>query len=68
MNKYQQILIELLQRMPQEELGRELGADQATISRWKSGRIPANLDRGVRLMELARKHGVSTVNASRGAA
>lgn len=68
MNKYQQILIDLLQRMPQEELGRELGADQATISRWKSGRIPANLDRGVKLLDLARKHGVNTNAIKKGAA
>ena len=68
MNKYQQILIDLLQRMPQEELGRELGADQATISRWKSGRIPANLDRGVKLLDLARKHGVNTNAIKKGVA
>lgn len=59
-NTYQEILVGLLSKMPQEELARELGADQATISRWKAGRIPANLDKGVRLMALARKHGIAT--------
>lgn len=58
-NLYQTIVIELLKRMPQEELGRELETDQATISRWKAGRIPSNLGKGVRLMAIAEKHGIS---------
>lgn len=59
MSKYQQIIIELLKLMSQEELGSALSADQATISRWKRGNIPSGVDRGVRLMELAKQHGIS---------
>lgn len=58
MSYMQSIIDALLKDMSQDELAREIGSDQATISRWKAGVIPANLDRGVRLIEIAKQRGI----------
>jgi len=50
--------------LSQADIAALIDSDQSTVSRWAAGRLPENVMSHMRLIELARQHGIDVSPAS----